>query len=589
MINFRNNLTLQALKKLYHIFSDELKKRFKWLVVLTFISSLADLIGLTFVIPVVGLVLDENFYNTIVHKLPVLESFTKENLLLLTVGLFFLLIIAKNAFGLYINKMQVHFVKDLYVSSTMNVLQNVYARRLMELQKDTSNHLVSKLTNMQIVLCSNAAISCIILINEAMVFALTAVIVCTWNWHLFLLLIGVLLPIMGYFYASVKNRIKIAGREKNTESIQLYARAQEMIIGYVDIKISGTEHFYKERFKKIAERFGGYQKRLDFMLFIPTRIIEIAIFLCIIILLLYGVYIIKDTTEIITTITLFSVIAYRSIPSVNRFMVAMNNLNSVEYIFKDPEFLIKNPDHERQVLPPPLRLTKSLRFENVSFRYTPQSPVVLQHCNIEIKKGEKIGIIGKSGSGKSTLISNLLGFIHPTEGKIYVDDTLLTEENTIAWWQTIGYVRQEVFILQGSLRENIAIGIPLDQIDEARLQRAIELASLSDLVKSLPEGLDTILSERGNNLSGGQKQRISIARAIYKGAEVLVFDEATSALDNKTEEEITQAIQELGKEDLTIVMIAHRYTSLRFCNRIYQLEDGSIRRELSYEELLKTI
>lgn len=587
MINIRNNQTLAVFKKLYHIFDAKQKIRFKWLVVLTFISSLTDLIGLAFVIPIVGLVLDENFYGMVIQTLPFLDEIPRNTLLLFTVAGFFLIIIAKNMFGLYINKIQVQFVQDLYVRSSMNVLNNIYSRGLLDIQKDSSNYLVDKLTNLQISLCSNAAISAIILLNEAMVFMLTAIIVCTWNWHLFLLLIGVLVPIMGTFYARVKNMIKTAGKERNRQSIQLYARAQEMIFGYIDVKISGTENFYKERFRQITRQFSNYQKKLDFMAFIPTRIIEVAIFLCIILLLLYSVYVIKDSSQILTTITLFSVIAYRSIPSVNRFVMAMNNMNAVEFLFDDPEFMIREEKETDKTIPDTMRLKHTIEFRDVSFRYNNAALPVLQHCSLTVRKGEKVGIIGKSGSGKSTLVSNMLGFLHPTEGGIFIDDVQLTKENIPAWWVSIGYVRQEVFITSNTLRENIAIGIPAEDIDSRRMERAVRLSSLSELVSYLPEGLDTVLNERGNNLSGGQKQRIAIARALYKGAEVLIFDEATSALDNKTEEEITNAIHELGKQDLTIIMIAHRYTSLRFCDKIYQLEKGVISNTYTYDALLR--
>lgn len=588
-MNLRNNHTVLTLTKLYGIFNHKQKRKFGWLIFLTFLSSVSDLVGLAGVIPIVGLVLNEEYYNTLIKFAPFASVFSKEQLLLVIVGLFFLLIIAKNAFGLLINKIQVNFVRDLYLTSTQNVLNNVYDRSLLDIQKDTSNELVSKLTTLQFSLCSNAAISTIILFNETMVFTLTAITICWWNWHLFLLLIVVLAPTVGYFYIRVKDMIKNAGTEKNSKSIQLYAKAQEMIFGYIDVKIAGTEKFFKKKFMNIADNYSMYQGRLDFMLFIPTRIIEVAIFLCIILLLLYGVYFLKDPQLIITTITMFSVVAYRSIPSVNRFVIAMNNLNAVEFIFDDPEFMVKNaqsitPDTP---LPEPLHFNDSISFRNVSYRYSEDTDPVLKHCNLVIKKGEKIGIVGKSGSGKSTIVNNLLGFLQPSEGEIRVDDVQLTPDNIKSWWQTLGYVRQEVFIMNATFLENIAIGVAPEHIDLARVQRAVKLASLTDLVSYLPRGLDTMLNERGNNLSGGQKQRIAIARAIYKGAEVLVFDEATSALDSKTEEEITNAINQLGEAHLTIVIIAHRYSSLRFCEKIYKIDNGIISDTYSYDELVR--
>lgn len=571
--------------KLYKLFNAAQKKRFSWLVVLTFISSLTDLIGLGFVIPVVGLVLSESFHTSVVQYLPSLSGFSKNELLIYTVSLFFFVIILKNLFGLYINKLQVNFVKHFYVHSSLNVLDKIYSRALLDIQKDTSNDLVGKLTYYQAALCSNAAISTIILINEAIIFVLTAIIICLADWHLFLLLIGVMLPSMGFFYNRVKNMIKKAGFEKTENATALYASGQEMIFGYTDIKIAGTEKNFKKRFEGFAKNYSIYQAKLDFMMFIPTRIIEITIFLCIILIMLYGVFVIKDTEKIITIVSLFSVVAYRSVPSVNRFVIAMNNLNSTEFVFNDPDF---EPSEERKepIASTPVVYNSSITFNHISYQYPGDHKKVINDCFLEIQKGQTIGIIGKSGAGKSTLIGTILGFLYPTEGEILIDTVKLEKRNIPEWWKILGYVRQEVFIMNKTFAENIAIGVEKENIDTARIERAVKLASLNELVAGWSEGINTMLNERGNNLSGGQKQRIAIARAIYKGAEVLIFDEATSALDSKTEEEITNSIRELGHENLTIIIIAHRYTSLRYCDKIYELQNGHITKSLSYDDLV---
>lgn len=583
-MNIKKIGAIASANKLYSLFNPAQKKKFIGLVGLTFLSSISDLVGLGFVIPVVGLVLSEDFHSTVINYLPSLSNLSKHELLLYTVSLFFLVIIIKNLFGLYINKLQVNFVRSFYVFSTMNVLEKIFRRPLLDIQKDTSNDLVGKLTYYQAALCSNAAISTIILINEAMIFVLTAITICVADWHLFILLILVMVPSMGIFYNRVKEMIKKAGLEKTENSIQLIASGQEMIFGYTDIKIAGTEHNFKERFKGFARNYSTQQAKLDFMMFIPTRIIEVTIFLCIILILLYGVFIIKDTEKIITIVSLFSVVAYRSVPSVNRFVIAMNNLNSTEFVFNDPDFL-PGEIKEEPVSNESLTFNDKIRFNHVSYQYPGDTKKVISDCNLEIRKGETIGFIGKSGAGKSTLIGNILGFLYPTEGEILIDDIKLDKPNIAKWWQILGYVRQEVFIMNKTFAENIAIGIDSDQIDMVRMERAIKLSRLTELVAEWPEGVHTMLNERGNNLSGGQKQRIAIARAIYKGAEVLIFDEATSALDSKTEVEITNSIKELGKENLTILIIAHRYTSLRYCNKIYELVDGHIDNSMTYDEL----
>lgn len=586
LIKLRGTAALSNIGKLYNIFTQKQKKTFGWLVFFTFLSSLSDLLGLSFVIPVVGLVLSETFYNSFVNTFPFLAGLTKSQLLLTTVSFFFFLILLKNAFGLYINKLQVEFVRNLYVSSSKNVLNKVYDRSLSEIQDVSSNTWVNKLTGLQIALCSNAAISTIIIINEVMIFTLTALVVCVWNWHLFILLIAVLAPMMGLFYSKVKDRIKNAGQERSNNMVKLYARAQEMIFGYTDIKIAGTEASFKKKFEDITKTYSRYQARMDFMMFIPTRIIEIAIFLCIIMILLYGVYVIKDTEKIVTTISLFSVIAYRSIPSVNRFVMSMNNLNSTEFIFTDPDFWQNKSQSQEEKNNREIAFNNSIKFDHFYYQYSKDSKFVIRDCNLEIKKGEKIGIVGKSGSGKSTLINNILGFTQPSKGKILIDGVPLTQKNVTDWWSIVGYVRQEVFIMNATMLENIAIGELPEDVDVAKVNHAIEMASLKDLVDEWPEGVYTMLNERGSNLSGGQKQRIAIARAIYKGAEVLIFDEATAALDSKTEEEITNSIRQLGQQNLTIIIIAHRYSSLKYCDKIHMLDNGHIHDSFSYQELI---
>lgn len=580
----RQTAAFVAISKLYAMFTAAQKKQFHWLLILTFITSFTDILGLASIIPVIGIVLTDSFYQKFVSLLPFLSGFSKNDVLLIVVSFFLVVIVLKNLFGLFVNYLQVRFVKNFFVTSSLNVLDKIYKQPFSEIQTTPSQEWVNKLTYMQAALTSSLAISALIVINEVMVFSITAIIICLWNWHLFLVLIVVLFPGMGIFYARVKHMIKTAGTEGNAAFVKLCADAQEMILGYMDIKIAGTEDYLKKRFKDIAQRYSILQGKKDFVMFIPTRIIEVIIFVCVVVILLYGVFFLKDLDKIVTTISLFSVVAYRSIPSVNRFVIALNTITATEYIINDPYFVAGVPTPkpvERSAMP----FEKNLLFENVSFRYDTNSKEVISQCNFTIQKGETIGFVGRSGSGKSTIINNILGFLQPTSGRILIDEEPLTLSNVRDWWQIVGYVRQEVFILNTTLAENIAIGVPPEKIDADKLYRALRLSRLTELVNELPEGVSTALGERGNNLSGGQKQRIAIARAIYKGASVLIFDEATSALDTKTEEEITQSIYELGKENLTILIIAHRYTSLRYCDRIFELEEGKIVRTSTYEQL----
>ena len=243
---------------------------------------------------------------------------------------------------------------------------------------------------------------------------------------------------------------------------------------------------------------------------------------------------------------------------------------------------------DRYILPTSERLSfsRSIRLDSIIFSYAKARPV-LNNLNMEVNKGETVGIIGRSGTGKSTLLNLMLNFIEPESGTMTVDGIIITRDNVDKWRNIIGYVPQDVFIAESTLAENIAFAE--DSIDEVQLNKAIDLASLTDFVAGLPLGVNTLLTESGANLSGGQRQRIGIARALYKNAEVLFLDEATSSLDTRTEEEISNSIRNLALKErsITIIIIAHRITTLKYCSRIVELNGGRIEKELNYGEMVK--
>ena len=234
----------------------------------------------------------------------------------------------------------------------------------------------------------------------------------------------------------------------------------------------------------------------------------------------------------------------------------------------------------------PLPINKSIVFKQISFAFPDSKEMaVLRDINFTVKKGEKVGIIGSSGSGKTTLLKILLRFLKEDTGSIEIDGQPLIADMEAKFQKNIGYVQQQVFIKNGTLKSNIAFGEEEEDIDLEYLNQAIEQAMLSDFIHNHPEGLEMHLGEKGVKLSGGQQQRIGIARALYKQAQILVFDEPTSALDVETESIIVDTIQHLSKTDKTIFIVAHRITTLSSCDKIYELQDGQISREINYEDL----
>ena len=233
------------------------------------------------------------------------------------------------------------------------------------------------------------------------------------------------------------------------------------------------------------------------------------------------------------------------------------------------------PAEANQPEPEPLALKDTIRFDNVSFHYGSNSPWVLDGINLTIPKGARIGFIGSTGSGKSTALDLLMGLLEPTQGKILVDGQPVNLDRQRAWQRSVAHVPQSIFLADATIAENIAFGIPPEQIDLDRVRMVAQQARIAEFIESRPEAYNAIVGERGVRLSGGQRQRIGIARALYKQASVLVFDEATSALDNETEQAVMQAIEGLSK-DLTLLIIAHRITTLKNCDVIVKLDDGEI-------------
>jgi ABC-type bacteriocin/lantibiotic exporter with double-glycine peptidase domain len=228
----------------------------------------------------------------------------------------------------------------------------------------------------------------------------------------------------------------------------------------------------------------------------------------------------------------------------------------------------------------------SIALNRLAFRYTPQEPWVLRELNLIIPKGSRVGFVGATGSGKSTLLDIIMGLLHPTEGSLVIDGVVITPQNHRAWQSHIAHVPQAIFLADTSIAENIAFGVPRDQIDQNRMRQSAQKAQIAQTIESWDLQYNTLVGERGVRLSGGQRQRIGIARALYKQADVIVFDEATSALDNDTERDVMQAIENFSKE-LTVLIVAHRLTTLKNCTHIVELGDGQIRRIGSYEEIVE--
>jgi ATP-binding cassette, subfamily B, bacterial PglK len=281
--------------------------------------------------------------------------------------------------------------------------------------------------------------------------------------------------------------------------------------------------------------------------------------------------------------------AQRLLPALQQVYSAWATIAGSHASFADTVALLDQPLPEEASAPrpAPLPFRNEIRFESVCFRYAATGPWVLEHLNVVIPKGIRVGLVGGTGSGKSTMLDLLMGLLRPIQGSIAIDGSVLDGKSVRAWQACIAHVPQSIFLADTTLLQNIAFGSPPDAIDPERVRRAAQQAQICDFIDSMPQGFQSLVGERGVRLSGGQRQRIGIARALYKESSILVLDEATSALDNSTERSVMDAIEGLSR-DLTVIMIAHRLSTVRRCDTILELEHGRVVAQGPYDQLLKS-
>jgi ABC-type multidrug transport system fused ATPase/permease subunit len=361
---------------------------------------------------------------------------------------------------------------------------------------------------------------------------------------------------------------------------------QQSLGAIKDVKVTGRQPFFEERFRHVKRELGATKQRRAWAATLARLGVEATL---IVSMLLVVFLVMRQDTSGVATVSVLALFAYtgfRVVPSANRIML------NVGYM-REAHPWISNMDGDMRKLRVPVArpyehdrplMQSSLACENVSFGYEGGPPLALDGISFTIERGQSVGIVGPTGAGKSTLVDVLLGLLQPTTGRVLIDGEPL-EGRERAWQRQIGYVSQDVYLLDDSLRRNIAFGIPDGGIDEARLAAAVTQARLDEVVFALPSGLETIVGENGVRLSGGQRQRVAIARALYHDPPVLFFDEATAALDNQTEREVTEAIASVHGTR-TVIAIAHRLSTVKNCDRLIYLRDGKLAGLGTYSELI---
>jgi len=375
------------------------------------------------------------------------------------------------------------------------------------------------------------------------------------------------------------------------QSTRMIKSLQEGLGGIRDVLINGSQNFYCNLYRNADLPLRRASGNNQFISGSPRYAME-AIGMTLIAGLAY--FMTQEESGMDSSIPVLGALALgaqRLLPALQQAYGAYSNIKGSKASFNDVLNLLDQPipSYVEEALPAPIPFEKEIGLNNLSYRYVSESnensPLILKNINLKLAKGARIGFIGVTGSGKSTLLDIIMGLLPPTNGELTIDEQPITSENRRAWQSHIAHVPQNIYLSDSPIEENIAFGISKDKINHQQVVKAAKQAQIGEFIEKWKDGYQTFVGERGIRLSGGQRQRIGIARALYKQANVLIFDEATSALDNETEQAVMEAIEGLGK-DLTILIIAHRLTTLKGCDQIIQLDKDNVIHSGTYEEMI---
>jgi ABC-type multidrug transport system fused ATPase/permease subunit len=403
---------------------------------------------------------------------------------------------------------------------------------------------------------------------------------------------GVLGLVYALIYLRVRGQMVRVGNDMKEALEARYLVAKEATGGIKDVKVMGLEDVYVQSYAAEAFRSAKAMTRMGLVAELPRFVLEAITFgtlVSLILLLLFRNN--GNMTQIVPTLGVIAMATMRLLPSLQQIYFGMVTIRSAgpvldaivaDFAGSPPPLPDPEPDA------PPMKLERELALDGVSFAYDSTDRPTLQGVDLTIPARATVGIVGGTGAGKTTLVDLVLGLLSPASGAIRVDGTTLTPENLRSWQGSIAYVPQTIFLTDDTIAANIAFGVPKAEIDMAAVEHAAQVAALHDFILSdLPAGYETRVGERGVRLSGGQRQRIGIARAMYRDPTLLIMDEATSALDNVTEREVMEAVQRI-RGDKTIILIAHRLSTVRSCDTIFLMERGRLLAQGSYDTLLAT-
>ena len=574
--------------KLNYILTMQQKRTGLLVVSLVIIGSFLDTLGVSAILPFVESVLSpgDMFDKWYARLLIRVFDITNQTSLTICIGMCIILIyLLKNAY-LYFSTMFHTVYRSKIQKELSTKMLKSYMNRNYEFYTGINTAEIQRGIGTDVTGIYNFMDNLFRFFGELLTAILIAVFLLVTDAFMAICIVIIAGGCFGLITLGLKKKTKYYGELNRITDKERTSCALQAIGGFKEIKASQTTDYFLDAYNSAYERQRAATVKNEYIINLPERLIETV---CVAVLL--GIVCVKiaigtDMSSFIPKLSVFAVAAFRLLPSISRMTRYMNGIifNNVflQSVYTNL-FEINQYEEEQKIgneisIYPTLESSAKIQFlhslevKDISWHYSSSSKEILQNLSLSIKKGEAIGLVGASGAGKTTLADILLGLLKPQKGQVLVDDVSIFE-NPKTWCNIVGYVPQNIYLLDDTIRKNVAFGCPADSINDERVWQVLKEAQLDDFVRNLPEQLDTPMGERGIKFSGGQRQRIAIARALYINPDIIILDEATSALDNETEEAVMESIDALHGQK-TLIIVAHRLSTIKQCDKIYEITDG---------------
>ena len=573
----------RAYQLVLRLLSPREKRRLSLILLLMICGAVLEVLSLGMVIPIIGLLTKPDYIESVRFPFSLSGTFSHSDVIIFAMAALVLLFVFKTCFLIYKIWIQRGFSNEITARVSRDLF-DVYLHRpyAYHLQNNSSTLIRNAQSSSSLMI--GIIDPLLLVISESLVtFGLLLLI-------LWLEPIGSLVTILSFtifaltFQRVTSKRVRRWGEADNFHKAMLVQHLQQGFGGVKDVKVLSREKYFVDEYNFHLQSSSNVLRRYETVSTLPRFGLELLTIIGLAMLVSIMIMTGREVDQIMPVIGLFGATAFRLLPSAHQFLSSLQSINRnmpiLKILVKDLNLGISDRSNE-------VSSSESffkLEMRNVYFGYSSLNSDALSDVSLSIHRGEAVGFVGQSGAGKSTLVDALLGLLKPKQGDLLVNSSDIA--NSLQWWRSrVGYVPQSIFLTDDTLRRNVAFGLPEEEVDDVAVRNAIRLAQLEEFIDSLPERYNTMVGERGVRLSGGQRQRIGIARALYNNPEVLVLDEATSSLDTETEHEVMKAVQAL-QGDKTVIIVAHRLSTVEYCDRLYRLDAGRIVDEGTFDEVM---